>query len=64
VELQESGAHLEEYRELRRCTHAGRPFGDSLFVQKMEMQFGRIGIKGVHRELPRRLPLDDFEEYG
>ena len=46
VELQESGAHLEEYRELRRCTHAGRPFGDSLFVQKMEMQFGRNWHQG------------------
>ena len=26
---------------LRRCTHAGRPFGDSSFLRRMEDHFGR-----------------------
>ena len=31
----------EQTRLLRRCTYAGRPFGEEEFLAEMEQQFGR-----------------------
>ncbi len=36
-----SPQELAELRLLRRCTYAGRPFGDEEFVAEMEARFGR-----------------------
>jgi putative transposase len=35
---------------LRRCTYAGRPFGDTKFVERMSHQFGRSWVRGRPRK--------------
>lgn len=37
---------------LRRCTHAGRPFGDQDFVEELSQRFGRHWTRGRPRKNP------------
>ena len=40
------GPELEQSASLRRCTYAGRPFGDEEFVKAIAEQFGRHWVRG------------------
>ena len=46
--------NLKEYRDLRLCTHAGRPFGGPAFVKEMETRFARNWHRGRR---PNAAPL-------
>jgi putative transposase len=46
------GQDLERSAELRRCTYAGRPFGDDGFVKAVSEQFGRHWVRGRPRKEP------------
>ena len=37
---------LEDASALRRCTYAGRPFGNERFVSEMSRRFGRYWERG------------------
>ncbi len=45
-ELRTHETNLREYRDLRRCTHAGQPFGAPAFVGEMETRFDRNWQRG------------------
>ena len=41
AELHGRQENSAEINALRKCTYAGRPFGDGSFVEEMEQRFGR-----------------------
>ena len=43
---------LEATSALRRCTYAGRPFGNESFVSEMSQRFGRYGERGRPKKRP------------
>jgi putative transposase len=47
-----SGPGHEQSASLRRCTYAGRPFGDEEFVKGLSEQFGRHWVRGRPRKEP------------
>ena len=44
------GPDGEQSASLRRCTYAGRPFGDEEFVKAISEQFGRHWVRGRPRK--------------
>jgi hypothetical protein len=40
------GSDRDQSALLRRCTYAGRPFGDEEFVKAISEQFGRHWVRG------------------
>jgi putative transposase len=44
---------------LRRCTYAGRPFGDEPFVKRISEQFGRHWVRGRPRKESETVSLDE-----
>jgi putative transposase len=46
------GQDVEQRAELRRCTYAGRPYGDEEFVKAISQQFGRHWVRGRPRKAP------------
>ena len=50
------GPDLEESASLRRCTYAGRPFGDEEFVKAISEQFGRHWVRGRPRKERAAIP--------
>ena len=51
-----SGPDLEQSASLRRCTYAGRPFGDEAFVKGLSEQFDRHWARGRPRKEPVTAP--------
>ncbi len=47
-----SGPGREPSESLKRCTYAGRPFGDEEFVRGISEQFGRHWVRGRPRKEP------------
>ena len=45
-----SGPDSEQIGPLRRCTYAGRPFGDEQFVEAISERFGRHWTRGRPRK--------------
>jgi len=50
------GPDEEQSAPLRRCTYAGRPFGDEQFVKAVSEQFGRHWTRGRPRKSPAAEP--------
>jgi len=46
----------EQSASLRRCTYAGRPFGDEEFVKGLSEQFDRHWVRGRPRKEPAAAP--------
>lgn len=44
---------VETGAALRRCTYAGRPFGDASFLGRMSQQFNRSWVRGRPRKAPQ-----------
>jgi putative transposase len=44
---------IRQIRDLRECTHSGKPYGDDAFVQEMEARFGRQW-RPVGRQVERK----------
>ncbi|MFM2123920.1 MAG: hypothetical protein RL328_371, partial [Acidobacteriota bacterium] len=40
-QMHDSAESEEQVRDLRKCTYAGRPFGDQTFLEEVEARFGR-----------------------
>jgi putative transposase len=53
-----SGPDPEQSASLRRCTYAGRPFGDEEFVKGLAEQFGRHWVRGRPRKEPAAAPVE------
>jgi putative transposase len=51
-----SGPDPEQSASLRRCTYAGRPFGDEEFVKGLSEQFDRHWVRGRPRKEPAATP--------
>ena len=51
-----SGPDPEQSASLRRCTYAGRPFGNEEFVKGLSEQFGRHWVRGRPRKEPAAAP--------
>ena len=49
------GSDGDQSALLRRCTYAGRPFGDEEFVNAISEQFGRYWVRGRPKK-ERALP--------
>jgi len=52
------GPDPEQSASLRRCTYAGRPFGDEAFVKGLAEQFGRHWVRGRPRKEPVAVPAE------
>jgi putative transposase len=50
-----SQSSSDQIRALRRCTYAGRPFGDEPFLEAMEQRFQRKWRRAV--EVPREISI-------
>jgi putative transposase len=46
AELHAKAENSREIIELRKCTYAGRPFGDAGFIEEMEQRFQRKWLRG------------------
>jgi putative transposase len=53
-----SGPDPEQSASLRRCTYAGRPFGDEAFVKGLAEQFGRHWVRGRPTKEPAAAPVE------
>jgi putative transposase len=45
AELHAKAENSREILELRKCTYAGRPFGDAGFIEEMEQRFQRKWLR-------------------
>jgi hypothetical protein len=44
---------------LQRCTYAGRPFGDEVFLKEMSQRFGRYWVRGRPPKQPMAAHVDE-----
>ena len=49
---------VEAEATLRRCTYAGRPFGNAGFMERMSQRFSRSWVRGRPNEKSTRRPIE------